>query len=214
MRSGRLRLQLPPAAGVIDRGLTNIPAGGTPLVGRDADVALALAQLVEAAGRLLTVTGVGGVGKTSLALAVARQIWGDFAHGAWVAELATSTTRDGITRAIATAIGVSEGPGSTLEQTVLGFVRDRNLLLVMDNCEQAIDGCAEVAGRLLDGAPGVRIIATSREALHLHGEVVYPLAPLDVPMAEEDARHDDPVHCLSGALCGEGDSSTPVVRAE
>ncbi len=168
--------------------LTNLPASRMLLFGRAAELDFVADRVISAPGRLLTVAGPGGVGKTSLALAVARQLTTNFEHGVWLADLSAVTTSDAVPEAVARAVGVREGPGTPVVEALTTFLRDRRLLLLMDNCEHLIDACAGLADELLDRSPGLRILATSREPLHVGGEVTYPLQPLPVPPAE--ARTD------------------------
>ncbi|HJP79078.1 MAG TPA: BTAD domain-containing putative transcriptional regulator [Pseudonocardiaceae bacterium] len=162
----------------------NLPAARSSFVGRDDD----LAQLREllASARLVTLTGFGGVGKTRLAIeAAAGQTLPD---GTWLVELASVAEPGGIAPAILAAFGRHGGgllgelsePGAAIEPQarLLGVLADKSLLLVLDNCEQIIDGVAELADRLLSRLAGLRILATSREPLGITGEARYPVSPL------------------------------------
>ena len=104
----------------------------------------------------------GGVGKTSVALAVARELLPDLHHGAWLVDLSTLTTSRAVPQAVARAAGVRESYAATSEQALTAFLRDRELLLVMDNCKHVVDACATLLDELLDQAPGLRVLATSR----------------------------------------------------
>lgn len=160
---------------------TNLPAARALLFGRAADCTLLADRLLATPGRLLIVTGPGGVGKTSLALAVARHVAPTFAHGAWVADLAALTLPNAVPAAIAGAVGVREGHDVPVWDAVRTFLRGRRVLLLLDNCEHLLDACAAAANDLLDRCPDLRILATSREPLRIAGEVTYPLQPLPVP---------------------------------
>ncbi|MFL1381631.1 BTAD domain-containing putative transcriptional regulator [Nocardiopsis protaetiae] len=167
-----------------DPGLTREPAGNLPapaadLVGRDTEVA-AVRGLLER-HRLVTVTGPGGVGKTSLALAAAR---GTAADSALPLDLA-ALDRDPCT-ALATALGVRDGEGDLTDRTA-ALLRGRRALLVVDNCEHLVEEVAELAARLLAAVPDLRILATSQVPLAVAGEYLYPLAPLDPPADDTPA---------------------------
>src|SRR5262245_32692502 len=114
---------------------TNLPAARMPLIGRAAEFDVLAERVISAPGRLLTVTGPGGVGKTSLALAVARQVAADFEDGVWFADLSAVTMPDAVPQAIARAVGVREGHDLPVADALRTFLRDRRLLLLLDNCE-------------------------------------------------------------------------------
>ena len=128
-------------------------------------------------------TGIGGCGKKRLALALAQKVIEDFPDGAWFVDLAPLTDDSRVPDAIAAVLGVSEAPGRELVDVVCDHVANKNLLLVLDNCEHLIQACADVADRLLRGAASLRIVATGREALAVEGERVVVLKPLTVPSA-------------------------------
>ena len=153
-----------------------------PLIGRDRDVDYLADVLRSSASRLVTVTGVGGCGKTRLALAVARTAEPHFADGAVLVPLAPLRDPSAVIPAIAQAVGVAEGgdPFAAL----LDLLRRRELLLLLDNAEHLLDAWPEVA-TLAAACPGVRILVTSRIPLRVRGEVLYPLTPLAQPAAVE-----------------------------
>jgi predicted ATPase/DNA-binding winged helix-turn-helix (wHTH) protein len=162
----------------------NLPAARTSFVGRETEVAR-VRQLLGTA-RLVTLTGFGGVGKTRLAIETAAGPTPP--DGTWLVELASVTESGGIAPTVLAAfgrhgsglLGELDQPGATIEpaQRLLGLLADKSLLLVLDNCEQIIDGVAELADRLLSRFAGLRILATSREPLGIAGEVRYPVDPL------------------------------------
>jgi predicted ATPase/DNA-binding CsgD family transcriptional regulator len=155
------------------------PAALTSFVGR-AGVADEIAGLLGQC-RLVTVTGPGGVGKTRLAGEVAGQVAGWFADGVWLAELAAVRDPAQVAAAVAAALGIRELPSVAAADALAHVLARRQLLLVLDNCEQVIDAAAELCGRLLLGADDVRVLATSREPLQIAGEARYRLAPLTLP---------------------------------
>ena len=168
------------AAGVAEPGrLARAPAELTRFIGRDAERDLLAGALRD--GRLVTLHGPGGAGKTRLAVEVARAA-GSFPSGRVFIDLVP--VREGhVAQAVAAALGASERPGDPLEDAVAARLGDSRSLLVLDNCEHVIDAAADLAERLLSACPGVRILATSRERLGVRGERTVRLAPL--PLASD-----------------------------
>ena len=170
----------------LDAFLTNLPRQLTSFVGRDDEVT----GVAEALGSspLVTLTGVGGVGKTRLATQVAAEITPDFPDGVWLCELAGVNDGPGVAQLVATTLGVQQRGGVSLEACVVEFLRSRSVLIVLDNCEHVLDAGAQLAAAVLQGCPAVRVIATSREGLALEGEQVWPLRSLPVPGADETTQ--------------------------
>ncbi len=172
----------PALAAPSTRPRTNLPAALSELIGRDEAVAGIRAGLETE--RLVTLTGPGGVGKTRLALETAGGLVDavdDFADGVWLAELGALDPGSAGQPAdvVTAALDVRDVTGAG--DRLVDALRARRMLLVLDNCEHVIDQAAALAGRLLRGCPGLRILATSREPLGLPGEVVWAVLPLDVP---------------------------------
>jgi predicted ATPase/class 3 adenylate cyclase len=160
----------------------NLPLAPTRFVGRERtvrDVAEALEQT-----RLVTITGVGGVGKTRLALQVAAESLADFPDGVWLVELGGLGDPGSVEVAVASALGVQARPDQPVATTLLGFLRGRQLLLVVDNCEHLVGAVAGVVERVIGSCPRVRVLATSREGLAIAGERVLPLGPMEVASEE------------------------------
>jgi predicted ATPase/class 3 adenylate cyclase len=157
----------------------------TRLVGR-ADSLRAAAAAVRA-NPLTTFTGPGGVGKTRLALALAEELLPEYKDGAWFADLAGLTDPQSVVPVLAGLLGVGEEPGKPRLETLCSYLRARQVLLVLDNCEHLLDACAETARALLEAAPRLRILATSREALGLPGEQLFAVQPLGAPPARGHA---------------------------
>jgi non-specific serine/threonine protein kinase len=164
----------------------NLPVPPNALVGLECEVATVLARLQDPALRLLTLTGVGGVGKTRVALAVGAALVAHYPDGVWLVELAPLADPAGVPSGVAGALGLREEPNRPLPTTLVQHLLYRKLLLVLDNCEHLLGASADLASTLLRSCPGVRILATSREMLGVNGEEVHPVPPLGVP---------DP-HCL------------------
>ena len=163
---------------------TNLPEPVSELIGRDDE----LREIVNlaAAHRLVTLTGPGGIGKTRLALAVARQLAPQFADGVWVAELAPLADPNLVPATLAAAVGLDLGGGEVSASRVAQALADRRLALVLDTCEHVIAAAAAMAEAVLRAGSLTRIIATSREPLRAEGEQVYPVPPLAVPATAGD----------------------------
>lgn len=163
----------------------NPPALRAPLIGRERDLAEARDHLLGAHERLLTLTGVGGCGKTSLALQLAADVRPAFPDGVYLVELASVTDARLVVPTIAAAVGLQDVRGQTTMAALVSFLRPRELLLVLDNCEHLIDACAEHVNDLLRQCLRLRILATSREPLLIVGERQRRIAPLPVPEPDQ-----------------------------
>ena len=148
-------------------------------MGREQDMFEVKREL--ATTRLLTLTGAGGSGKTRLAMEVARSLIVAYPDGVWFVELAPLSEEILVPKAVAEALKVPERSSETLTDTLVEALGDRHLLLVVDNCEHLIEAAAGLADKLLDSCPGMRILATSREALGVEGEARWLVPPLSVP---------------------------------
>ena len=159
--------------------MDNLPEALTALIGRDRDQAAVLEVL--ASQRLISLVGVGGVGKTRLALSVARACVGRFGDGVWLVELAALADGRLVSQAVATALGVvlpRERP--PLEQLIVAL-GGQSVLLVLDNCEHVAQACAELVSGLLGACPRLQVLTASREPLGVAGEVVWTVRPLPTP---------------------------------
>ena len=159
----------------------NLPNPHSSFVGREREIVEVKRSL--AMSGVLTLNGIGGCGKTRLALEVARDLVGAYPDGVWLVELAPFADPELVPQAVAAALGVSEQPGRPLTQTLSDYLRSRQTLLVLDNCEHLIDACARLVDALLGTCPELRVLATSREALGVAGETNWPLSPLSLPEA-------------------------------
>jgi len=157
----------------------NIPQQVTSFIGRERELD-EIKDLFERT-RLLTLLGMGGLGKTRLSLQVGADLLDQFPDGVWFVDLAPIKDPSLVPNAAAQVVGVREESGKALTQTLCEHVRQRKLLFILDNCEHLVSACASLADTLLRGAPDLRIIATSREALHIRGEQTYPVLPLAAP---------------------------------
>lgn len=173
----------PPLA-TIDARRHNVPTPVTSFVGREAEI-LRVKSLFDSA-RVVTVTGPGGTGKSRLAMRVALDLLGHYPDGVWVVELTQAADGAAIPQVFAQALGLREEPGSTLVESIRNHLRDRNSLVVLDNCEHLVASCAELAASLLAASPGLRLLVTSREILGVPGETPVALTPLDVPEVDSD----------------------------
>jgi predicted ATPase/DNA-binding XRE family transcriptional regulator len=161
----------------------NLPAPATAFLGREDALAAVRQMLSRPAVRLLTLVGPPGIGKTRLALQLAQTVLPRYHDGVFFVELAPVTQSDLVVPRIAAALALRDSGPRPLLAALQDFLRDRRLLLVLDNFEQLLEA-APLATVLLEAAPGLKVLVTSRERLHLYGEHVYPVPPLDLPEAE------------------------------
>ena len=161
----------------------NLPQSLTSFVGRDRELADVHALLSST--RLLTLLGIGGLGKSRLSLELAREVLDEYVDGVWFVELAPLADPQLVPQAVAQALGVKEDAGQSALQALQMFVRERRLLLVLDNCEHLAQACAELTRALLEAGAGVAILATSRERLNIRGECTYQLPPLAIPARDQ-----------------------------
>ena len=162
----------------------NLPAPLTSFLGRDQDLARVDQLLGQA--RLVTLTGTGGTGKTRLAVEAGARLAGRFPDGVWLAELAGVADPGLVAAQVMAALGVRQAGDVPVLEALIYRLRSAELLLVLDNCEHLLDACAQLAAGLLRAAPGLRVLATSREPLGIPGEVVYRVRPLDLPPEHYD----------------------------
>lgn len=156
----------------------NLPARLGSLVGRDE----LIARLLERRGRdrLLTIVGPGGIGKTSVAIALAERLTEAYPDGTWLADLIRVSDQTGVPAAVASTLGVTGDP-ERLTAVIVEALRDKRMLIVLDNCAHVVDAAARLAGAILRTAPGIDIVATSREPLQVEGEHIQRLQPLESP---------------------------------
>ncbi|MBK8551580.1 MAG: tetratricopeptide repeat protein [Ignavibacteria bacterium] len=158
----------------------NLPIQLTSFIGREDEMKQVKDLLKQT--HLLTLTGSGGVGKTRLAMQIAADVIDDFDHGVWIAELSPVFEPEILPNVIMKVLGLMEEPNRNTGDTLCDYLKDKKLLIILDNCEQLVDHCAALAEKLLRNSPGLKIIATSREALRCAGEQTHNVLSLNVPV--------------------------------
>ncbi len=168
-----------PPIGTLDASRHNLPAQITTFIGREKEMA-ELKELL-AAHRLVTLTGAGGAGKTRLSLELAAASLDRFSDGVWLAELAPVATTDLIPQTLLSMFNLREDSHRGALQVLIDHLRGKSALLLLDNCEHLVEGCAQIADQLLSACPKLRILATSREALGIAGELDYRIPSMSTP---------------------------------
>ena len=153
----------------------NLPTQLTSFIGREKEIA-SITELIST-NRIVTLLGPGGIGKTRLSLQVANNLLSTYPDGVWFINLAPVTTPEQVISAIASALQISQ-ESKNLQMMVINFLKSKTAMLIMDNCEQVIDSCAEIAEELLTQCPYIKIITTSREGLRCSGEQLFPVPTL------------------------------------
>ena len=186
----------------------NLPAPLNSFVGREGELAKVREML--ATSRLVTLTGPGGTGKTRLSLQASHQLLNAFPDGVWLVELAPLSDPERVPFAVAAVLGVKEEAGRPIAEALERYVRDRKVLVILDNCEHLLQACAQIAKRLLQAGASVRILASSREALRISGESLFPLPAL---AADDSARlFADRASAVQPAFRAEGASAGSVAE--
>jgi predicted ATPase/class 3 adenylate cyclase len=176
----RLRADFP-ALRSLEATPNNLPQQVTSFIGRERELAEVESLLGKT--RLLTLVGPGGIGKTRLSLQVAADAMDAFPDGAWLVEFAPLTDAQRVPQTVASALGVKEEAGRPVLEALLKHVENRQLLLILDNCEHLVQACAELARQLLQAAPKLKILTSSREHLRTSGERTYAVPALSLPEA-------------------------------
>ena len=171
-----------PALQSLESFPSNLPVHVSSFVGRD-DELVAVAKALEES-RIVTITGVGGVGKSRLATQVAAEALPGYPDGAWLCEFAAATDEDTLMQIAAASVGAAPRPGVSMLDSIVEFLRARSVLLVLDNCEHLLVAAGRLTERVLHECHDVRVLATSREGLAVEGERVWPLRSLAVPDAD------------------------------
>jgi len=185
---------------------TRLPAQLTSFVGRAAQ----LTQLREllAGNRVVTLTGAGGVGKTRLAIQVASQLTGEFGDGVWYVDLAPLTDPELVPVTVTRALGLPDQPGRSTMDSLLRFVRDRQMLVVLDNCEHLLDASADLVVAVLSGAARLTVLATSREAIGVAGEVSWRVPSLSLDGEALELFADRARHARPDFVVGDDNAAT------
>ena len=180
-----------PPLKTLDSFPNNLPTQLTSFIGRENEIAEIKHELNE--HRLVTLTGSGGTGKTRLSLYVAADLLEKFDHGVWFIELAPLADPDLIPQTILSAIGIVEQPGKMALDVLKEYLHEKQALIVLDNCEHLVSASAQVVNTLLNAAPELKVLASSREALGVKGEASYPVPSLSLP----DPKHPPTIEQLS-----------------
>jgi predicted ATPase len=177
VRATGLRMDFPPLR-ALDASPGNLPGATTSFIGRESEAGNVHAAVK--AHRLVTLTGVGGVGKTRLALEVAARLADEFPDGVWFFELAAVTDPAAVPDAVAAVLGITQQPGKTVTESVATALEGRLRLLVFDNCEHILDAAADLIEAILAASATTKVVATSREGLGIADERLWPVPSLDV----------------------------------
>ena len=172
-----------PALRSLESTPNNLTQQLNSFVGRERE--LAEIKQMLASNRLVTLLGMGGIGKSRLSTQLAADVLDDFPDGVWFVELAALTDPSLVLQAVASVLGVKEEAGSPVIDALIKYVHDLRVLIILDNCEQVVHGCADLAKRLLQAGPKVKILTSSRDYLQIAGEAVYHLPTLSVPDAQQ-----------------------------
>ena len=180
LQAAGLQAGFPPPRSLGNPALpNNLPAHLASFIGRDRELS-EVRGLVESS-RLVTLTGAGGSGKTRLTLRLAAELLDGSGDGVWLVELAVVSSEDAVAPAICEALGIAGQPGRPVMETLLDALTPQDVLIVLDNCEHLIGGCAKTADAILRRCPKVRLVVTSREPLGIGGETIYRVPPLSLP---------------------------------
>jgi predicted ATPase len=205
--------QFPPLRGV-DSNPGNLRPAITSLIGRDTEVSNV--QAAARSHRLVTLTGVGGVGKTRLGMEVAAQLADEFPDGVWFFELATVADPAAVPDAVAAVLGIIQQPGKSVSESVASALEGRVRLLVLDNCEHVLDAAADLIDAILTHSATVRVLATSREGLGVSNEQVWPVRSLDTTAGIDSAAVNLFVERAQGIAPGfsliDGDEAAAVIE--
>ncbi|MBL8345718.1 MAG: tetratricopeptide repeat protein [Rubrivivax sp.] len=184
-----LRTQFPPLRS-LEVTPNNLVQQLNSFVGRERELAEVRALLGKT--RLLTLLGMGGIGKSRLSVQLGAELLDEYPDGVWLVELAPLADPLLVPQALATVLGVKEEPGGNVTDALLAYVRDKTLLVILDNCEHVVHACADLAKRLLQTGPDVRVLTSSRDVLQVAGETVYQVPTLGVPAADEEGEDTVP----------------------
>jgi predicted ATPase len=182
-----------PALRSLEATPNNLPQQVSSLIGRES--VLGEVRTLLGNTRLLTLVGVGGLGKTRTSLQVGADLLDDFPQGVWFVQLAPLSDARSVPEAVASVLGVKEEAGRPVEEALIRHVRGKRLLLIFDNCEHLVQACAELGKTLLEAGSQVKVLATSREPLRVGGETTYPLPALNVANPHQALTMDTLMRC-------------------
>ncbi len=174
----RLRADFPPLRS-LEATPNNLAQQLNSFVGREREAAEVRALLT--ANRLVTLLGMGGIGKSRLSVQLGAEVMDDYADGVWLVELAPLSDPQLVAQAVASVLGVKEEAGRPVTEALIKFVRDRQLLIILDNCEHVVHACADLAKQLLQAGPLLKVLASSRDPLQIAGETAYHVPTLSAP---------------------------------
>jgi predicted ATPase/class 3 adenylate cyclase len=186
----QLRAEFPPLRSLATTP-NNLAQQLNSFIGRERELAETRQRL--AANRMLTLLGMGGIGKSRLSLQLAAEVLDDFPDGVWFVELAPLVDPRSVPQALASVLGVKEEAGRPVIEALLKYVRDKQLLVVLDNCEHVVHACADLAKQLMQAGPSVKVLTSSRDYLQIAGETTYHVPTLTAP----DPRKKEPLAALA-----------------
>lgn len=187
-----------PPLNSVDSFPNNLPVQLTSLIGRETDIAEV--KRLFGGTRLLTLTGSGGAGKTRLSLQLAADLLEQFSDGVWFVELARISNPDLVPNTVADVLGMHITEASTPARTLMAYLRDKQTLLILDNCEHVVDGAAHFAEAVLQSCPALKILASSRESLGIMGETAWRLPSLALPDAHQQTTLEGLGQCAAVQL--------------
>jgi predicted ATPase/DNA-binding SARP family transcriptional activator len=168
----------------------SLPRQLTSFIGREQEVAAVKQLFADSLSRLVTLTGVGGCGKTRLALQVGQGLVPQYPQAVWFVELAALSDPALVPQTVAATLGLLEGPGRPILKTLTDYLRAKNTVLILDNCEHLVEACAQLSEALLRACPHLHILASSREALGVAGETVFQVPSLPAPLPSQTLSVD------------------------
>jgi predicted ATPase/class 3 adenylate cyclase len=178
LEHAQLRAQFPPLRS-LESTPNNLPQQLNSFVGRERELAEAKQRL--ATSRLVTLLGMGGIGKSRLSIQLGADLLDDYRDGVWLVEFAPLTDARLVPQAVASVLGVKEDAGHSVQEALPRYVRDKQLLFILDNCEHVVRACAELAKQLMQAGAGIKVLASSRDVLQIAGEATYQVPTLSVP---------------------------------
>jgi len=178
IESDGLREEFPPLK-TLDARPNNLPIQLTSFIGREKEMKYIKEELKR--HRLLSLTGTGGAGKTRFALQTAADVIDEFENGVWFVDLSALKDIALLSATMINALGIKEESNKTSDETLIDYLKDKEILIILDNCEQLINACALLTERLLSSCPKLKMISTSREAMNCGGEFTYRIPPLTQP---------------------------------